>query len=79
MRQHLNKRLIKWARINFTIIWNSTNLLCWEYGLVVDGLLHVGHDVVDVLRGRQSRLFPPVINPLISSVGKYREMKINLK
>ena len=35
----------------------------WEHVLVVDGLLHEGHDVVDVLGGGETGLLALVVDP----------------
>ena len=52
-------------------------VLCGEYRLVVDGLLHKGHDVVDVLGRGQLRLLALVVQPQILPK-KYTFFRVSL-
>lgn len=53
-------------------------VLGWENGFIIDGFLDVCHDVVDVLRGSQPRLFAFLVDPTVLPAQNKSENEIAL-
>ena len=63
MSHNMKQKLLNLLEDSLEIGGELVAVLGREHGLVIDHLLDVGHDVVDVLRGRELALLALVIQP----------------
>lgn len=63
MSDHVEKQTVDFLHHGIEHRRKLVTVFSWENGLVIDGLLHEGHDVVHVLRGGGSALLALVVHP----------------
>ena len=63
MSHHVEQKFLNFLQNNLKVCRKFVSVLGWKYGLIIDHLLDVGHDVVDVLRRGELALLALVVQP----------------